>query len=329
MARDPYRTSAGDLGYGGRPTERWDSERFNFERDRNRFGERDRFEERDTRSTRGGGYGGGPAREHRESSVDEFYERRGSGPRGRFEDDRYERRTYYEDDREPWHEPQRGGRGRNETITMEKERDFYSPSPPRPTRPGMLRRQSSLDTFDRRPIYRFREKEEYGPPARYQPDIRPQPLQPVPLPRARGLPMPPRRYAERDYERLERDIEEIKISEPEYYEDDEFHSYPERMREREVVRTRKRSHSGSRAHSKERTSRGARTIASSSRSSSSSSSDVVSVAETVRTGFPKKGKTRMPARLVSKAAIAELGYTFVEEVRSGPASCWIPGLIIL
>lgn len=34
----------------------------------------------------------------------------------------------------------------------------------------------------------------------------------------------------------------------------------------------------------------------------------------MRSEFPKKGKTRMPARLVSKKAIIDLDYPFVEEV---------------
>jgi hypothetical protein len=40
--------------------------------------------------------------------------------------------------------------------------------------------------------------------------------------------------------------------------------------------------------------------------------------ETVRSEFPKKGKTRMPARLVSKRAIIDLGYPFEEEVCISP-----------
>ena len=35
----------------------------------------------------------------------------------------------------------------------------------------------------------------------------------------------------------------------------------------------------------------------------------------MKSEFPKKGKTRMPARLVSKKAIIDLGYPFEEEVR--------------
>ncbi|KFY07913.1 hypothetical protein V491_08486, partial [Pseudogymnoascus sp. VKM F-3775] len=77
------------------------------------------------------------------------------------------------------------------------------------------------------------------------------------------------------------------------YEEDR--EYRERVREREFVRSRRRSRS---------------------RSLSSSSSSDFSETSTVRTGrsqFPKRGKTRMPARMVSKRAIIELGYPFEEE----------------
>jgi hypothetical protein len=291
MSHDPYRSSADDLGHGrSRGGERWDTERFTIELDRNRFGgERERIEERDSRFVRESGFG-----RPRERSVDETYERR--GPRG-FEEDRYERREYYDDEPRYQREPVRE-RERGPSITIEKEREYYSPSPPRraPARPALLRRQSSLDTFDRKPLARF-EREEYGPPARYRDDVRPPPLTPIPLPRTRALP-PPRRYAERDY------YEEIKVAEPDFYGDDDFRGYPERVREREIIRRRRRSRSReSRSH------RGS--VRSSSRGSASNSS---SGTETVRSEFPKKGKTRMPARLVSKKAIIDLGYPFEEEV---------------
>ena len=178
-----------------------------------------------------------------------------------------------------------------------------------------MRRQSSLDTFDRKPLTRFVEREEYGPPARYREreeyheelyrdDVRPPVLTPIPLPRTRALP-PPRRYAERDF----REYEEIKVAEPDYYGDDDYRGVPERVREREIIRRRRRSRSkeSKRSHSV----RGS--VRSGSVSSSSSSE-----AETVRSEFPKKGKTRMPARLVSKRAIIDLGYPFEEEVCTTP-----------
>jgi hypothetical protein len=300
MSRDPYRGSSGDLGYGGgRGGQRWDTERFSIERDRNRFGgerERERFEERDSRFTRGGGYS---VARPRERSVGEIYERR--GPRGGFEEDRFREKVYYDEPEEPQYAREPAGRARGQSIKIEKEEEYYSPSPPRraPARPAFLRRQSSLDTFDRKPMTRFVEREEYGPPARRErEEFRPPAFTPIPLPRTRALP-PPKRYAERDYH------EEIKITEPDFYGDNDFRGYPERVREREIIRTRRRSRS--------KESRRSHSIRGSVRSSSSSSSS--SGGETVRSEFPKRGKTRMPARLVSKKAIIDLGYPFEDEVR--------------
>jgi len=279
-------------GYGR--GQRWDAERLTVERDRNRFGERDRIDERESSFLRAPS-GRDMAREH---SVDHVYERR--GPKV-YEEDRYDDR-YYDDGprflrRE---EPSRG----TMVISKEREREYYGePAPPRrlPARPGLHRRQSSLDTFDRKPLTRFVEREEYGPPARYRPppDIDVAPLTSVPLPRSRGLP-PPRRFAERDYE-------EIAVAEPDYYGDEDFRGYPERVREREIVRRRRRSRS---RESKAARSEATRSVRSESISSASSEATAMSV----RSEFPKKGKTRMPARLVHKRAIIELGYPFEEEV---------------
>lgn len=303
MSRDPFRTSSGDLGYRARGGERWDSERFAIERDRDRFArERDRVEDRDFRLSRGGGFG-----RPRERSVDEVHERERWSPRG-YEDDRYERqeRDYYDEpryerERPPWERD----RGQSIMIEKEREREYYrSPSPPRraPARPAFLRRQSSLDTFDRKnTLSRFVEREEYGPPARYVRDreeLRPPPLTPVPLPKTRALP-PPRRFIERDY------YDEIKVAEPDYYGDEDYRGYPERVREREIVRRRRRSRS--RSSSRESRAKSKVSHSHSTRSSSSGSF------ETVKSEFPKKGKTRIPARLVDKKAIVDLGYPFEEE----------------
>lgn len=282
MSRDPYRASTGELGLGGRGGQRWDTERF----------ERERFEERDTRVARGGG-----GFRERDVSVDEVFDRRGGGGRG-FEEDRFREKVYYEPEEPRFaREPPRRPRGQSITIEREKEKEYYSPSPPRraPARPGFLRRQSSLDTFDRIPLARYSEREEYGPPAR-RPEYRPEPLPPMPMPRYRALP-PPRRYAERDFE-------EIKITEPDFG-DDDYRVYPERVREREIIRTRRRSRSSS-----------------SSSSSSSSGTETVKSSKTSKSEFPKRGKTRMPAKLVSKKAIIDLGYPFEEEVSYRSRSCF-------
>ncbi|PBP19771.1 hypothetical protein BUE80_DR009410 [Diplocarpon rosae] len=333
MSRDPYRSSGGDLSYGGRGggggggggAQRWDSERFAQERDRARFegrgggggfAERERFEERDTGFSRGlGGRGA------RERSVDEIYERR--GPRA-LEEERYESRHYHEDG--PRYAPERPfGRDRGASVTLEKERerDFFEREPePLPrrggNRPAFLRRQSSLDTFDRKPLTRFVEREhreEYGPPARYREDLRAPPvppLIPIPLPRTRGLP-PPRRYYEREYE-------DIEIAEPDYYGDESFRGYPERVREREIIRRRRRSRSrDSHGTSHGGTSHAGHSVKGSAkgsvRSSSTSSSSSEETTISVRSEFPKKGKTRMPARLGEVIIIQKaLGRENIDEV---------------
>lgn len=307
---DPYRNSSETLSSRGGGGNRWDTERFASERDRVRFAA-DR-EERDSRFLRATGGGG----HTRERSYDDVYERR--GPRG-YEEERehYDERDYYDSPRLQREREPELGRQRSTTITMERERERERDDSPPPRRaggrPAFLRRQSSLDTFDRKPLVRYereaeRLRDEYGPPAR-RPDVRPPPLTPVPLPRARGLP-PPRRYAERDYD-------EIKVAEPDFYGDEDFRAYPERIREREIVRRRRRSHErrGSherrshRSHSKESRSTATRSVRSESVSSSDSGTTI-----SVRSEFPKKGKTRMPARLVSKKAIIDLDYPFEEEV---------------
>ncbi|KAI9741571.1 MAG: hypothetical protein M1818_004377 [Claussenomyces sp. TS43310] len=297
MSRDPYRSSTGELASAPpRGPQRWDAERFNLERDRSRFGaERDRLDVREDRFSRGPV----PYRGPRERSVDEVHERR--GPRG-VEIDKFRERDFYDEPEEPRYarEPLRRPRGESITIQKEQEREYISPSPPRRPdgRPTLLRRQSSLDTFDRKPMFpRFPPREEYGPIARRE-AYPPPAFAPLPLPRSRALP-PPRRY--------EREYEDIKVAEPDFYGDEEFRGYPERVREREIIRTKRRSRS--------RESRGAKSSRSTVRSasSSSSSSSSPSVAETIKNEYPKKGKTRMPKKLVNKAAIVALSYPFEEE----------------
>ncbi|KAG6363657.1 hypothetical protein INS49_008758 [Diaporthe citri] len=280
----------------------WDRERFMYERDR----DRDRYED-DDRYYRGGS-------KYREHSADERYERRPE--RRPFEDEvviRDSRKVYY-DEPEPRfarHRSPPPDLERDRRVVIERERQRVS-SPSPPSRPAFLRRQSSLDTFDRRPRgyhYEDEERERYGPPARRE-DFRPRPYEPIPLPRTRALP-PPRRFAERD------SFDEIRVSDPDYYGDEEYRSYPERVREREIIRTKRRDHSPAHTHrsSRTRSHRGS-TVRSSSRSStttSSSGSSSGGTTVTVKSEYPKKGKTRIPARLASKRALIDLGYPFVEE----------------
>jgi hypothetical protein len=318
--------------------------------DRDRQYEREREIDRDDRSETT--YRSDRDRDRRPGSPPRFRDRpddrfppSGPPPRGRAYDDdhvvreRERERQFYEDDRystpQPQPQPQQprfaaprwgpdGGPGterRTEVLEREREReqefDARMP-PPMRGRPQAMRRTSSFDGYDRRPINRLYEREQYGPPARRE-DYRPPPVQQAPLPRTRGLPPPERRtYDDMPY------YDEIKIAEPDHYGDEEFHNYPERVREheieREVVKTTRRRRNRSRdsytTATTATTARGrsrrsdsrSRSSVSSSRSSSSSKSR-----STVRSEYPKKGKTKVPVRLVSIRALIDLGYPFIEQ----------------
>lgn len=254
-------------------------------------------------------------REYPRGSVedDRYYMRGGRGREA--SEDRYDRRRVYEDDfvrdrryydDEPRFEPRRESArhpeiDRRVVLEKEKEREYYRDSSPR--RPAFLRRQSSLDTYDRRPLrHILDQREEYPPPARrediYRDDYRAPPYTPIPLPKARGLP-PAGRRDDRYYDDYRPDSE--------YYPDEEYRNVPERVREREVIRERER-----RDRSRESRTTRTNTHRSGSRSSSRSSSS--GGGATLRSEYPKKGKTKIPVRLVSKRALIDLGYPYVEEV---------------
>jgi len=297
MSRDPYRASAGDLGRG----ERWDRDRFSYERDRDRYGdERVRYEEDDVAYSRN--YRDPQPRFRQRLASNQF---EGRPPVDDFVRDR---RAYYDDaprQRRPRSPPTAEF---DRKLVIEKETRVRSPSPPR-RRPGVVRRQSSLDTFDRLPA-RFYEQERYGPPARRE-DYRPPANQPIPLPRTRALP-PPRHYGDR--------YDDIDVSESSRHGDDNFRPYPERVREKEIIHERRRDRSRDSRTTHTRSHRGS-TIRSSSRSSSTSSSSSSSDGgTTVRSEYPKKGKTRIPARLVSKRALDDFGYPYVIEVSLLPTT---------
>ncbi|KAK4155603.1 hypothetical protein C8A00DRAFT_13373 [Chaetomidium leptoderma] len=328
-----YRTADPDLARPDRDAERWDRGRYEHERDRDRYSDvRERFEEDDDHvyARRGPPSRPPPLRDDRSPPLhdddDDVVIRERSRERRRvvYEDEppsEFRRRPSPPPDfrrrpspppdfrrrpspppefrRRP-HSPPPGEVERSRVV-IEKER-YRSPSPaPPPRRPAqLLRRQSSLDTFDRKPARRYWEREEYGPPARRD-DYRPPPYVDIPLPRAKALP-PPRVYAEREH------FDEIQVSDPHRYGDDDFHAYPEKVREKEIIRTHRRTRSRSR-ESRATSRRRARSRSLS--SSSSSSSGGTSLA--ARSEYPKKGKTRIPARLVSKRALIDLEYPFVEE----------------
>ncbi|EAA31253.2 hypothetical protein NCU05527 [Neurospora crassa OR74A] len=266
-----------------------------------------------------------PPREH---SVDDgrfMRDRRARRPRFDEEEDdellfRERRRTMYDDFETP-RPPSTTRRRRSPSASSfvrrrpspERER-FRSPSPPTRPTARMRRRTSSVDTYDRKPKG-FYDREEYDPPARRS-DYRIPPNVPIPLPRHKALP-PPRVYAEHDY------FQDIQVSDPYRYGDEDFHAFPggEKFREREVEkevihtrrgrRDRSRDSRTSRATSRSRrSSRRSRSVASSTSSSSSSSGGTTI---TSKSEYPKKGKTRIPSRLLSRRALIESGFPFVEE----------------
>lgn len=157
--------------------------------------------------------------------------------------------------------------------------------PARPARPQYIRRQSSLDTFDRRPLPRYGdveriERNEYH-------DYRLPANVPIPLPIRERRRSPPRRFKDED------DFEEIR------YED-----RGGRGREREEYKEVE-------VHREKSKVRRSKSVAKSTRSSSISSFEEI---QPPRATFGKKGRTRMPKRLVKKQAVIELGYPFEEEV---------------
>lgn len=176
----------------------------------------------------------------------------------RRDDERFEDR-FVEEERLPG-----PSRRRRPTSRFVEEDDFYASrgtgplvqhrreeSPPRP--PRLIRRQSSLDTFDRQPARRI----ERAPPIV-------------------GVRQGHRRRASsvrRD------DYEEIDIAEPEFYGDEEFRHW----RERDMRRPFREEIVEEKIIEKERT-------------------------------YPRKGKTKMPKRLVHALAVQQLGYPYIEEV---------------
>jgi len=276
MSRHGGEARYGAYERGGR---RWDPERFERERAERVRGpelvERDRYEEHDFFQPRPSRVGGGPR--VRERSADGYY--------GRPEMDRFaEKDVYISEERygPPARRPRVGpGRyheedfdsfdeepSRGQMVPFDSRQD-YRPSPRRaPPRPGLLRRQSSLDTFDRKPLPR------YGALTRPPPET-------IVMPAGgRRRPSPPR-YVEKDYE--ERHL----------FEEDYHGGY--RERERSTVRRRGNSDVEFREEFKDE-----------------EFYDVEE--EDIEKPYPRKGKTRMPRRLVNKRAIIELGYPFDEEV---------------
>jgi hypothetical protein len=280
-----YRASTGDLSYMEDPPvrERWDRDRFERmrggrardERDHYRFQEHERFP-------------GG----HRDIDFHEDIDRHGRNviEKERFrEDERFDRpsrrRNELFEESTPSEIANRALAPYRRKSVVEKDIDIHIAREKRPARPQYIRRQSSLDTFDRRPLPRYGDVERYE-----REEWRPPTNVPIPLPIRERRRSPPR-YREEDFEEV-------------HYRDVEREPRREEYREVEIKREKSRRR---RSRSK-----AARSIAASSvRSSSSSSFEEV---EPVRSVVGRKGKTRMPKRLVKKQAIIELGYPYEEEV---------------
>lgn len=292
-----YRSSAGDLTFKDDPPmrggERWDRDRFERMRvgsgsKRSPPGREDehlRFQEHDS-------FPGG----RRGIDFHEDYQRRGPRvtERERFrEEDVYDRpnhrRTELFEETTPSEIANRAlAPYRRKSVVGEN----IDVAVRRPARPQYIRRQSSLDTFDRRPLPRYGEleridrieRDEWRPPTNI----------PIPLPFRERRHSPSRHYRDEEFEETRyRDADR---------ESRRGRQEVEEFREVEVERKR----------SKVRRSRSqaARSIAQSVRSSSSSSFEEVPPAITM---VGKRGKTRMPKRLVKKQAVIELGYPFEEE----------------
>ena len=241
---------------GRREPERWDPERFHRERGgRQQVLERDIYEEHDR-------YAPSPRRPPR--AFDDFDYPPPPGRRGERAE---EKDRFFAEER--YGPPARRAPGQ-ERYYEEDEIDSFEESPERggrrlakraPPRPGLIRRQSSLDTFDRKPLPRY---------SREPPEVI-------------KMPAPGRRR--RSPPRYERDFEEIRVAEPEYYGDENFRGY----KEREIITDRRRR-----------------------RPAEIEEKETFEIEE--EAPFPRKGKTKMPGRLVNKRAIIELGYPFEEEV---------------
>ena len=274
----------GDYGGRGPPAERWTPERFQ----RERGGRQSTVIERDTHYEERDNYSNAGSR-RRESSADGYRDRRPArGGRDKFEDDRFfekeERygpparrsgggRRYEEDEEIDSFVDYKSGRGERERR-YEDDRRFSSGRGPAPPRPGMLiRRQSSLDTFDRKPAPR------YGPPRPRSPEV-------ITMPgpgSGRNRRHSPPRYHERDYE-------DIRIAEPDRYGDEHFRGW----REREIERVRRRRDSS--PHERP------------SREFGEEEEEIIE-----EKPFPRKGRSRMSAHLLNKKALFDMGYPFEDE----------------
>jgi hypothetical protein len=292
-----YRQSADDLAYGDYPPsqapQRWDRDRFdNFGRGpppppeppRGRFEEEYRYTEQQRPppgvAVQDRPYSRGPPPRHVEERERIYQDT--------FNDGRPRRRT----DKELFGEVDPRELAQMALAPYKPQSPEFDPYAA-PPRPGLLRRQSSLNTFDRRPAGPRYDREEHRMP----------PYTPIPL--------PIRRPEHEDYHYLD------------HHHPDENYREVEIKRERSVHRRsgRAKSHKSSKAPStkapstKAPSTKAPSTVrsASTSSSSSSSSSYVESRVSSSPQRTGKKGKTRMPKRLVHRDALHDLAYPYDEE----------------
>lgn len=297
-----YRSSTGHLDRFEEPprgaAERWDREK--FERIRrgggpaSSAGGRGRDDYDHFRLHEHERYPGG----HRDLDIHE--DRRRPGPpvleREIFHDDRFERPPLPPRPHELFHEPTPTEIA-NQALTPYRRRSVTEKDisiavnigeqhrSARPQRPGYIRRQSSLDTFDRRPLPRYAELERH--------EYRSSSNAPIPLPIRERRRSPPRRFYEDEYDEVRSEDRSSRGRERESYRE----GYREGYREVEV-------------HLEKSRVRRSKSVAKSTRSSSISSFEEI---QPPRATWGKRGKTRLPKRLARKQAIIELGYPFEEE----------------
>jgi hypothetical protein len=260
-----------DLAYGDLPPQRWDREKFERYRRGSSYDEQDySFQERDR-------LGGGRERRYVDVDVTERRSPRRVEERERIiEEDRYapaaRRRSELLEESIQSEVARTAVTPYRRKSIIEREIDIPIEQP----RPQLIRRQTSLDTFDRRPLPRYAD-EYHGPP-----EVR--------------IALPPH-----ERERLrEREFEEIRYRDLE----------PQSFEEYEDIRIRRE-----RSRGPQRVKRISRSVRSGSSASSSSFEEIETIEKKeTKVEIGKRGKTRMPKRLAHKQAIIDLGLPFEEEV---------------
>ncbi|KAI1619136.1 hypothetical protein EDD36DRAFT_427957 [Exophiala viscosa] len=253
--RSDPRYSDGNLAYRDPPPQRWDADRFVREREVRVEQQRPPYADYP------------PPRRAPVYEDQRYYEEERYGPRGVTERRYFEETDYYDP---------RAQRG--QMVPYAPERPSRPEAPPRP---GIIRRQSSLDTFDRRPMRRYDDYDDG-----YKPQRAPPPRELIPV----RAPSPKRQYPR--YEAQTYD--DIRVQDPDRYGDDGFREY----REREWVTQRRRNSSPSPDR---------RTV----KSEVIEKEEIREVKE--EKPYPRRGKTRMPKRLVQTKVLYDLGYPYYEE----------------